>query len=361
MDLIERVIKKEIKNLKRIKDTFDDRFDYLRLDKNERIVPFDKGLLDDFRRAIQPNDISGYTELRPLYRKLASYLGVDCEQILFANGSDLAIKSVYEACVNKGDNVVLHMPSFAMYRVYAWMFGAEVKSVPVKEDWSVDFEKMLNAVDDDTKMVVLENPNGFVGTKPDFSQIEYCAKELKKKNVLLLIDEAYYFIENSTCENFSLISKYPNLVISQTFSKCHGLAGARFGYLVGHSELMQYISRVRPMHEITGLTACAVKWILDHPEILEGYRKMVKESKEALIKEFERLKVNCRDTHGNFILVYFPDKGFTKDMAQKLKERKILVRRPFKELYLNGWFRVTVGSLQDADIFIKAVKDILNN
>lgn len=359
MELIDKVVKKEIRSLERIKDTFDDRFDYLRMDKNERIIPFKKDQLEGFKSTIKSEDISGYTELGFSYRKLASYLEVDPSQILLANGSDLAIKSVYEACVERANNVVLHMPSFAMYRVYAWMFGAEVKSVPVKEDWSVDFDKMLGAVDDDTKMMVLEDPNGFIGTRPDFSQIEYCAKELKNRNTLLLIDEAYYFIEDSRCKSLSLISKYPNLIISQTFSKCHGLAGTRFGYLVGHPDLMQYISRVKPMHEITGLTARAAEWILDHPEILDDYRKSVKESKSFLIKELERLNFKCRDTHANFILVYFPKEGITKAMTQKLKERRILIRRPFEEPYLKGWCRITVGSLQDAHTFIKTVREIL--
>lgn len=359
MELIDKVVKKEIRNLDRIKDTFDDRFDYLRMDKNERIIPFAEELLDEFRSAIQSEDISGYTELGFIYRKLASYLKVDPLQILLANGSDLAIKSVYEACVEKGDNIVLHMPSFAMYRVYAWMFGAEFKSIPVREDWSVDLEKMLGAVDSHTKMLVLENPNGFVGTRPDFSQIEHCASELKKKDVILLIDEAYYFIENSVCKTCDLISKNPNIVITQTFSKCHGLAGTRFGYLVGHPDLMQYISRVRPMHEITGLTARAVEWILDHPEILDDYKMAIRENKAFLIKGLEGLGFKCRDSHGNFILVCFPNESSSKDMTQKLKDRNILVRRPFKESYLKGWCRVTVGSSKDSEVFIKAVREII--
>jgi len=359
MDLVKKAIKKEIKQLERIKDTFDDRFDYLRLDKNERIVPFKEEWLKKFRCSITSEDISGYAELGPIYRKLADYLGVKVGQIFMASGSDLAIKSVYEACVEKGDNIILHNPSFAMYFVYARMFGAEIKSVSLREDWSIDIEKMLKLIDGDTKLMVFENPNGFVGTKPDLSKIEFCAKELKKKNVILLIDEAYYFIENLKVSTVNLISKCPNLIISQTFSKCHGLAGTRFGYLIGNSRLIEHISRVRPMHEITGLTARAVEWILDNPEILIGYQRIVKDSKEFLIGELKKLKLDYRNSHGNFILVYFPNKGIIKDMAKKLKDRKILVRRPFKESYLKGWTRVTVGSLQDTNIFIKAVKDIL--
>lgn len=360
MNLIDRVIRKEIKSLERIKDTFEDRFDYLRLDKNERIIPFDKRVLNKFKSAIRSEDISGYAELASTYRRLASYLGINSEQILFASGSDLAIKSVYEACINRGDNVVLHMPSFAMYRVYTLMFGANFKSIPIKKNWLPDIEGMLDAVDSKTKILVLENPNGFVGTKLTLSQLEFCAVKLKKKNTILLIDEAYYFIENRVCDTFSLISKYPNVIISQTFSKCHGLAGARFGYLVGDSELMRYICRVRPMHEITGLTARAVEWIFNNSDMLNDYQRAIKNGKAFLVSELEKFGIKCKYTHGNFILVYFPNEGVTKDMDRKLRERRILVRRPFEEPYLKGWFRITIGSLQDCRVFSEAVKSILN-
>lgn len=359
MDLVTRIIKKEIKESVRTKDTFDDRFEYLRLDKNERIVPFKNKDLDQFKSMIYSEDISGYAELGPLYKRLALYLRVNTNQIFFASGSDLAIKSVYEACIDRGDTVVLHKPSFAMYSVYASMFGAEIRAVDMKEDWSIDADRMLSMVDNKTKMMVIENPNGFIGTKPDIKIIEYCAQQLAKKNVILLLDEAYYYIENLFSTTCSLISKYKNLLISQTFSKCHGLAGTRFGYLVGDSQLMQYISRVRPMHEITGLTACAVNWILSHPEILEEYQETIKESKCFLIRELEKLNIKSRNSHGNFILIYFPDSGITKDMANKLKSKKILIRRPFEEPYLKGWSRVTVGSLQDSNIFVKALQNIL--
>ena len=102
-----------------------------------------------------------------------------------------------------------------------------------------------------------------------FKIIEKCAEELLDKSTLLVIDEAYYYIENTTSQTIKLIEKYPNVIISQTFSKGHGLAGARIGYIVGNSEMIEHISRVRPMHEISGLTAIATDWILRNPKLLK--------------------------------------------------------------------------------------------
>lgn len=361
MEIINKIIKKEIQNLNRINDAFDRRFDYLRLDKNERLLPFKKMQLADFKAKIKFEDISGYAELGQVYRRLAAYLGVREDGLFLASGSDLVIKSVYETCVDKGDNVVLHAPSYAMYRVYARMFGAKEKIVPIKKNWRVDISGMLSQVDSRTKFLALENPNGFVGTGISPDEIEYCARRLRKKNVLLLVDEAYYYIEHTKPETVNLIAKYPNLIISQTFSKAHGLAGARIGYLVGDSKLIEYISRVRPMHEITSLTARAVEWVLENPRMLSEYQKEIIKSKAYLKKELLNLGIRYRDTQANFMLLYIPDEKKTIGLPQKLRDRMILIRRPFQEDYLSGWARVCVGSLSDSRIFIKSLKEILKN
>ena len=359
MKLIEKVIKEEIKALTRIKDTFDKRYDYLRLDKNERLLPFAKKELARFKKMIDSDSISGYGELGNLYRRLAAYLGVKDDQLLLATGSDLAIKSIYEACITKGDNVVLHLPCYAMYRVYAKMFGAEVRGVSIKDDWSPDIQKMLGSVDDKTKFVCFENPNGFVGTEISIKDIGTCASELNKKDVLLVLDEAYYYIENKKSEAVGLVKKYPNLIISQTFSKGHGLAGLRMGYLIGDPQLIAYISRVRPMHEITSLTALAAEWVLDNPGMLSGFQRSIGKSKQYLKKELSKLKIKYKDTHANFMLLYLPDEGDTKSIALRLRKEGILIRRPFEEAYLKGWSRVCVGSPEDSKAFISALNKLL--
>ncbi|MGE0268317.1 MAG: histidinol-phosphate transaminase [Candidatus Omnitrophota bacterium] len=356
--LIDKLIKPQVKGLVRIKDTFDDRFDYLRLDKKERLIPFDEKLFAEFKSNIRFEDLSGYAELGETYRKLAAYLKVSEKQVLLASGSDLAIKSVYEACMNEGDNVVLHVPGYAMFRVYANMFGVEARMIPINKDWTLDYDGMLSRVDVRTKMVVIENPNGFVGTKPDMSEIERYAQYLLEKDVLLMLDEAYFYINETECHSRRLIERFPNVILSQTFSKAHGLAGLRVGYLVGEETLIEYISRVRPMHEITSLSACATRWILDHPEILEENQRSIAQGKLFLIDELRKRDIEARDTHANFVMVYVPDEGRTADLSRRLKEEKILVRRPFEESFLKGWSLICVGAEQHSIQLIEAIDKI---
>ncbi|MBF0384971.1 MAG: histidinol-phosphate aminotransferase family protein [Candidatus Omnitrophica bacterium] len=358
--LAEKVIKDEIKNLVRIHDGFDNRNDYLRFDKKERLFPFDKNLLEQFRKSISFEDLSAYYELGPTYRKLAKYLGVDVKQIFLAAGSDLAIKSVYEACVNKGDEVIMHSPCYAMSKVYANMFGAKAHVVALRPDWQIDFNKMMSLVNKKTKLFILENPNGFVGTRPLVVDVKRCAKELLEKDVILLLDEAYIYFDEERSQTVELIAKFPNLIITQTFSKMHGLAGLRAGYLIGNEELISYISRVRPMHEISSLSAKAMEWVLDNPKLLRDYRKEVKASKEYLAVEISRLGLEFRDAHANFIMIKQDFRLSSKDICGEFKKRKILIRRPFSEPPVSGWILVCVGGISDSRIFIKALKKIIS-
>jgi histidinol-phosphate aminotransferase len=313
-------------------------------------------LLEEFKKGIRSEHLSGYPELEALYEKLAHYIGVDRQQLLLAAGSDLAIKSVYEACVERDDSVVLPCPCYAMYEVYANMFGAKIKSVAMNNEWCFDVDEMLSKADNRTKIFVLEKPNGTAGTQPCESDIEKCASVLLEKNVILLIDEAYSHIENNNFQTCRLIDKYPNVVITQSFSKAPGLAGLRIGLLIADVELMQYISRVRPMHEITSLSALAIEWVLENPKLLEEYRVGLQRSKAYLKNEFGKLGIKFRDTHTNFILAYLPNEGRSLDIADKLKKLGISARPPFGKGCLKGWIRFTVGTEDDSKRLICAIE-----
>ncbi len=353
-------IRTEIQNLVRIKDTFDDRFQYLRLDKNECLISFDEQLLEQFKQNITSQDLSGYPELGSLYFKLSKFLGIDEDQILLTAGSDIAIRSIFDACIERNDNIILHDPCYAMYKVYGKMFGTEVRNIPFL-DWQADLKKMLNYVDSSTKMMMVENPNGNLGTKPSFEQLEYYASELYKKNVLFLIDDTYFYLNNSRSKTHELISNYPNVLITQTFSKSHGLAGLRMGYLIGSTEIIEQIARVRPLHEITSLTARAAEWVLENPGILSKNQNLIKESKKYLIEKLNKIGIPIKNTNTNFILLYLPNEGNTARIAEQFKLNRILVKNPFDKGCQKGWIRVTIGTLEDSERFIKVLKEILSS
>lgn len=358
--LVQRVIRPHVKGLSRIADSAPDRFSFIRLDKNERLLEFPESFMADYRRRLTSESLTGYPELQGVYERLADWLGVSSAQLYLASGSDLAIRAVYEACIEPGDNVVLHLPCYAMYHVYAELYGAVARAVPVTRDaWRADVDEMMARVDEKTKFVALELPNGFVGTLPERHVIEECARVLYRKGVMLVLDEAYAYIESNCFSHAALIREFPNVVVVQTFSKAHGLAGARLGYLAGHQAMVEQISKTRPVHEITGPTAVAVSCLLDHPELLIAYQQEVTASKGLLRDGLPQLGIPMRDTHANFVLLHVPDQGRTADLVRKLRERQILIRRPFKEDFLAGWSRVCVGTCDQTRGLLTALHELV--
>ena len=212
--LIEKLIKKEIKDLKRIDGSFEKRFDYVRLDKNERLLLFSKRDLKSFKSSILDNDLLGYAELYKTYKKLAKFLKVNTNQILIAAGSDMAIRSIFETFIQSKDSVIVQSPSYAMTQVYTKMYGAKIKFYTANNKFKLNYSDIYKKIDKKTKLVVIENPNGFIGNKLKFSEIELLSKFLLKKQILLLIDEAYFYVENNTFDKKTLIKKYPNVIIS---------------------------------------------------------------------------------------------------------------------------------------------------
>ena len=161
MKLISHIIKKEVEKLKRKNFLTENRFNYLRLDNNERILPLKKNDLKSFKLSIKEDDIMGYTEIYSTYKNLAKFLKVDVNQLLIAAGSDLAIKTVFETFIKKGDSVVLQSPSYAMSQVYAKMFGAKIKFYKADKNFAVKSSNIYKQIDRKTKLVIIENPSGF--------------------------------------------------------------------------------------------------------------------------------------------------------------------------------------------------------
>ena len=132
------------------------------------------------------------------------------------------------------------------------------------------------------------------------------------------------------------------------------------GYLIGSTEIIEQIARVRPLHEITSLTARAAEWVLENPGILSKNQNLIKESKKYLIEKLKKIGIPIKNTNTNFILLYLPNEGKTAGIAEQFKLNRILVKNPFDKGSQKGWIRVTIGTLEDSERFIKVLKEILS-
>ena len=353
-------VKRSVLDLDRqnVRNELADRARFIRLDKNENLHAFDDGPYEEFRQTLTQELVWGYPNLKPLYDKIARQNGVGADQVLVANGSDLAIKAVFDACISPGDQVVLHSPSYFMFDVYTQLAGADRVSVPVDPDWLPDVEKMMAACGPETKMMVIEDPSGFVGTSITSREMAELARRLHERGVLLLIDEAYLYVTADHSEHMGLLGAFDNVVISRTMSKAHGLAGARVGFVMSNAPLMAQIYKCRPLYEVSALSAHAAEWTLDHPEFVAAYRTTVAGSKAKIFAALDTMGVYHRDTRGNFVLIRCVDLS-ADDLVSRLAESGILVRRPFTDSLITDWVRVTVGGPWATRKFLEALQKAL--
>jgi histidinol-phosphate aminotransferase len=357
---LDKVLKKGVYGTERrhIREKLAQRQRYLRLDLNENLTALSEEQFKDMMATIKPDTATAYPDLVAIYTKMANRVGVSEDKIVLTNGSDMGIKSIFDVCIGKGDHIVLHDPYFLMYERYAQFLEADIEAVPVNESWAPDADGMLAKVNERTKMVVVEDPSGNVGTSLSAGELERMAAELEGKNVLLVIDEAYLYVERDHSENLALIDRYSNVILVRTMSKAYGLAGARLGVLISNATLAKELYKVRSLYELSALSANITEWHLDHPEVLATYQQKVRDGKKFLFEQFRRRGLPFRDTPANFVIVELDRGKDTTDVAARLKEKGILIGKAYTLPRLKGWARITVGELAHCRQFVQALDDV---
>jgi histidinol-phosphate aminotransferase len=349
--------RENIRNLVRISEKKPSRMFKNRLDQNERNQPFSQKFIEDIKNEITGELFMVYPELDVVYDKMAKWLNIKNEQLMLHTGSDQAIKAVFETYIDPGDKVLLHYPGFAMYEVYCKMFQAQIVSQYFDSELNFDWDAYVKKITNDIRMVVVENPNGFLGVKTPMNKLNIIVQKAKKTGSLVLVDEAYYHFHNETALKW--INKYDNLIIARTFSKALGLAGLRVGYLVSNSENIDYLRRVKPTFEITSFTALVVLEILKNSNELTSYIDDTKKNLKTLRQGFAELGISTSDSKANFIAVKLGNQRIHDELREALAEKDILIRRPFREENLKEWVRISSAEPQIQKIILEKTKEIL--
>jgi len=347
-------LKENLKNLIRVQNSIESRLGYLRLDKNENILPLPSSLLKKFQKQITSDFVSAYPEAGNLYEKIAKHEKCSPHNIYLSAGSDGAIKSVFEAFIEPGDKVLILSPTYAMFYVYAKMFGAELKEIFYEKDLKLSLENIFSVIQSfRPKLICLANPNSPTGTVIESSDLARIIAIASRIQAVILVDEAYYLFYPQTCS--SLIYQYPQLVVTRTFSKAFGLASARLGYALGQAPLIACLQKTRPMYETNAYALRFAEIILDHSNFFMAMIKECVKGKKFIEKELKQLGLKYFKSYANFILIDFGTKDKALAMTQALKKNKILVKAGF-EPPLEGCLRFNIGSVKQMDIFLKALK-----
>jgi histidinol-phosphate aminotransferase len=314
-----------------------------------------RGIGPRTRAAIEAaiNDVARYPDGNGYELKLAlsRRYGVDLSSIVLGNGSNDVLELVALAFLGPGRAAVLSEHAFAVYPLATQARGARSLVVRAR-DYGHDLEAMAKAVDDETYVAWVANPNNPTGTLVPPAELEAFLRRVPER-VIVVLDEAYneYLAPELRADSVKWLKRHPNLVVTRTFSKAYGLAGLRVGYALAHPGVADVMNRVRQPFNVNSVALAAAAAALDdmefvarsYAENLQGM-KQLEEGARALGLEFI-------PSHGNFVSLRV---GKAADIFKRLLRRSVIVR-PVAGYGLPEHLRVTIGTAQENETFLAAL------
>ena len=351
--MIDYYVNPDIKHTHRI-FPMQGRYGFHRYDMNENPEGLPKGFVDSVLREITPEFLATYPEPDRFLHKYAAFIGVDSQNVMAANGSDMAIRYLLETFGEPGKEVVTVSPSFEMYRINCSILGLKHVAVPYESDLTIDIDKIIRAISSSTRIVVLLNPNNPIGNTYTESELRSILHRAAEVGAVVIIDEAYHYFYPNTFLKYAL--EYENVAILRTFSKLFSLAACRLGVIISNPQMIRYVQNAKLSFDVNSIALLFGERILDHPELIRKLIREEAEGKQYLLAELQQRGYECRDCMGNFVLVKTSRPA--AEVADCLeKEKKILVH-PYNNSLLGGCIRVSTGSKQAMDIFLAAFFDV---
>ncbi|HBI71127.1 MAG TPA: histidinol-phosphate transaminase [Massilia sp.] len=290
---------------------------------------------------------------------LAERYDVPADWITLGNGSNDILEIAAHAFVQKGEAVVFSQYSFAVYALATQGVGARAIVVPAVK-YGHDLDAMAAAIDADTRLVFVANPNNPTGTFIGAEAIEAFLNKVPA-NVIVVLDEAYneYLAPENQFESASWVRKYPNLVVSRTFSKAYGLAGLRVGFAIAQPAVTDLMNRIRQPFNVNSLAqAAAIAALNDKAFLAKGAENNAAGYKQ-LTAAFDELGLEYVPSFGNFVLVRVgDDEGAGARVNLALLKQGVIVR-PVGAYGLPQWLRISIGLPQENAAFIEALKKTL--
>ena len=294
-------------------------------------------------------DGSGYE----LKQALSAHLRVGPECVVLGNGSNDVLEMTAAAYLRPGAKAVYSQHAFAVYPLATQARGAQGVAVPAR-DYGHDLTAMLAAIDNDTRVVFIANPNNPTGTfvEPDAM---HAFLGRVPATVIVVLDEAYqeYLPTSLQADTISWLAEFPNLVVTRTFSKIYGLAGLRLGYALADARVADLMNRVRQPFNANSIALAAAVPALGDAEFVRASRELNFRGMETLTEGFKRLELPYIPSRGNFVTVRVGDGA---EIYRRLLRRGVIVR-PVAGYELPEFLRVTIGTDQENGRFLAALEE----
>ncbi len=282
---------------------------------------------------------------------LANYTGIGRDHFLITNGSDDALGLICATFIDQGDEVVVPVPTYNHFVVFAQSRGAEIRTIQGFDPFESDLDGIRAQLTSKTRLLYLVSPNNPTGVVYRPEEIEILCQEFP--NTLIVLDEAYF--EFAQITGIELVERYANLIVTRTFSKAFGLAGLRVGYLAAHRDLIAGLSRLYNPKSVNALGQIGAIAALKDLDYLNAYLKEVLQAKEILRAFFAECGVEAQITPANFVVVRVDDVAHT---LATLESNGIYVRDRSGYPGLRGCLRMSVGTVEQTNRLIERLRTI---
>jgi histidinol-phosphate aminotransferase len=326
--------------------------DRLRLDFNENTLACSPKVKEALA-AVSAGALTRYPEREPVEATVAAYLGLKAEQVALTNGVDEAIHVLFEAFLEADDELLLPVPTYTMYEVYASATDARVVTVQAADDLAFPFERLLAAITPKTKVIAIANPNSPSGSAATREQILELAR--RAPQAVVLVDEAYFHFHGETV--MDLVGTVPNLIAARTFSKAYGLAGLRLGLLAGPVELMRWVRRVLSPYSVNSLALVCLQAALEDTEYLDWYVGEVLVARGEFEAALDDLKIRRWPSRANFVLVEIGARH--AEFVRLMRGAGVLVRDRSNDPGCDGRVRITIGTREQMTQAVVALNEAM--
>ena len=296
-----------------------------------------------------------------LKHRLAEMLQVEADQITLGNGSNDVLELIARAFAGPGHEIVFSQHAFAVYPIVTQAVGAKAVIVQAK-NWGNDLNAVLKAITVATRIVFIANPNNPTGTWLAQSELEEFLTKVPD-NVIVVLDEAYFEYASHPAmqatgypDGVTLLQRFPNLIVTRTFSKAYGLAGLRIGYGIANPEITDVLNRVRQPFNVNSLALTAAELALDDTQHLDKSISLNIAGMQQIVEGCKSMSLSHIPSIGNFVCV---EVGQSASSVYNELLKKGIIVRPVANYEMPQHLRITIGTETENQLALAALQAVL--
>ena len=327
------------------------RADMIRLDLNENTVGCPAGLLRALKRTMAPEWCAIYPEYEKNRKILAHHFAVSPDELIITNGVDDAIMLICDTFVDPGDVLVIPSPTFTIYQFFHEVRGGKTRTVSYDREARLPVEKLI-AAGKHARWIAIANPNNPTGTLVPPEELKTLLQALP--GTLVLVDEAYFDFSGATI--LPWIRRFPNLVVSRTFSKAYGLAALRIGLMFANRKLTSMMLRIHAVYAVNAAAAACAAEAVNYSEAVKRYSAMVCANRERFCRQLKAMNIPYIPSAANFVLTRAGVRA--TEVAEGFHKLGVLVRAWPGDAQLKHCLRITIGTVPQMRRAVKALASL---